>query len=128
MHYQHIEKDEKKLTDEGLNEIHKMAQIALGIQVTKDCTKWAINEGLFDNFEAIYDAGYRKESDTAKEILQEVADEYTENVGYTDWLDDCYWGDVIERLCKKYGLKATQTKRRGGRIICIDTLKRTKKN
>ena len=27
------------------------------------------------------------------------------------WLDDCYWGSVIERLCKKYGLKAIQTKK-----------------
>lgn len=49
--------------------------------------------------------------DMARELLQEVANEYSENVGYTDWLDDCYWGDVQIRLCKKYGLKVIQTKK-----------------
>ena len=60
--------------DEKINEIHKMAQIALGKQVDKDCAKWAIEEGFFDNFEALYNAGYRKESDTAREILAEIDD------------------------------------------------------
>ena len=58
--------------NEKIEEIHKMAQIALGKQVDKDCTKWAIKEGFFDNFEALYDAGYRKESDTAKEIFEKL--------------------------------------------------------
>ena len=33
-----------------IEEIHKMAQIALGEQVDIGCTKWAIEEGFFDNF------------------------------------------------------------------------------
>lgn len=49
--------------------------------------------------------------ETAKEILDEVAYEYTEDMGYTDWLEDCYFGGAMERLCKKYGLKAIQTKK-----------------
>lgn len=56
--------------EKNIEEIHKMAQIALGEQVDKDCTKWAIKEGFFDNFEALYDAGYRKESDTAQLAIQ----------------------------------------------------------
>lgn len=40
-------------------EIHKMAQTALGEQVTLDTTKFAIENGFFDNFIALYNAGYR---------------------------------------------------------------------
>ena len=58
--------------EKKIDEIHKMAQIALGSQVTKDCIKWAIKEGFFENFEALYKAGYRKESDTAREIFEKV--------------------------------------------------------
>ena len=47
--------------------------------------------------------------DTAKEILQKVACEYTEDFGYTDWLEDCYFGGAMERLCDKYGLKVNLT-------------------
>ena len=49
-----------KVSKEMLNEVHKMAQIALGKQITIDCTKWAIKEGFFDNFVALYKAGYRQ--------------------------------------------------------------------
>ena len=49
-----------KTNNEMINEVHKMAQIALGKQITIDCTKWAIKEGFFDNFVALYKAGYRQ--------------------------------------------------------------------
>lgn len=85
--------DEKKI-----DEIHEMAQIALGKQVDKDCTKWAIKEGFFDNFEALYNAGYRKESDTAREILGLIlAKEFEKG----DYLTD----DELKKLfVEKYGV------------------------
>ena len=49
--------------------------------------------------------------DNAKEILNKVAYVYTEDMGYIDWLKDCYFGGEMERLCEKYGLKAIQTKK-----------------
>lgn len=49
-----------RIKEQMLKEVHKMAQIALGKQVTIDCTKWAIKEGFFDNFVALYKAGYRQ--------------------------------------------------------------------
>lgn len=49
-----------KISEQMLKEVHKMAQIALGKQITIDCTKWAIGEGFFDNFVALYKAGYRQ--------------------------------------------------------------------
>ena len=63
-----------------------------------------------------YDLGYAlgydiAVKDTAKEILNEVAYVYTEDMGYIDWLKDCYFGGEMERLCEKYGLKAIQTKK-----------------
>ena len=47
--------------------------------------------------------------DTAKEILQEVADKYSNNVGYTDWFEDEYFGVAVACLLKKYGLTAKMT-------------------
>lgn len=84
--------DEKKI-----DEIHKMAQIALGKQVDKNCTKWAIKEGFFDNFEALYDAGYRKESDTAKEICALIL-EHWEKKQFVE----CDWLRVA--IAEKYGV------------------------
>ena len=100
MHYQHIEKDENKSTDKELDEIHKMAQIALGSQVTKDCTKWAIKEGFFENLEALYKAGYRKESDTAKEIL-------ITTINLSDMCKDFYefQNRLIDLIEVNYGVK-----------------------
>ena len=49
-----------KISEQMLKEVHKMAQIALGKQITTDCTKWAIKEGFFDNFVALYKSGYRQ--------------------------------------------------------------------
>ena len=49
-----------RISEQMIKEVHKMAQIALGKQVTIDCTKWAIKEGFFDNFVALYKAGYRQ--------------------------------------------------------------------
>lgn len=43
-----------------VKEIHKMAQIALGKQITMKCTEFAIKEGFFNNFIALYNAGYRE--------------------------------------------------------------------
>ena len=85
--------DEKKI-----REIHKMAQIALGKQVDIKCTKWAIKEGLFDNFEALYNAGYRKESDTAKEICDLIL-EHWEKKQFVE----CDWLRVA--IAEKYGVK-----------------------
>ena len=45
-----------------VSEVHKMAQIALGKQVDIECTKWAIEEGFFDNFVALYKAGDKRVS------------------------------------------------------------------
>lgn len=49
-----------KQEQEQIKEIHKMAQIALGKQITLACTEYAIKEGFFDNFIALYNANYRK--------------------------------------------------------------------
>ena len=57
-----------KVSKEMLNEVHKMAQIALGKQITIDCTKWAIKEGFFDNFAALYKAGYRQVENKIKGV------------------------------------------------------------
>ena len=46
---------------EKLKDIHKMAQIALGKQITLSCTEYAIKEGFFDNLIALYNANYRKQ-------------------------------------------------------------------
>lgn len=83
--------------EKNIEEIHKMAQIALGKQVDKDCTKWAIEEGFFDNFEALYNAGYRKESDTAKEICDLIL-EYWEKKQFVE----CDWLRVA--IAEKYGV------------------------
>lgn len=56
-----------------IEEIHKMAQIALGKQVDIECTKWAIEEGLFDNFVALCNAGYRKIPEGAVVIPKEIS-------------------------------------------------------
>lgn len=101
--------DEKKI-----DEIYKMAQITLGKQVDKDCTKWAIEEGFFDNFEALYEAGYRKESDTAREILDELLkEENLENVYFADKNGDIRDRQVIriekiKDLAKKYGVEVEE--------------------
>lgn len=87
--------------DRKIEEIHKMAQIALGKQVDKNCTKWAIAEGLFDNFEALYDAGYRKESATAKEILIPLM----EMEKQIDPLKTGIRWSALKGFCKKYGIK-----------------------
>jgi hypothetical protein len=72
--------DEKKI-----REIHKMAQIALGKQVDIDCTKWAIKEGLFDNFEALYNAGYRLQDENAE--LQKQVNEFQEKIKHGTLID-----------------------------------------
>lgn len=77
------------MEEKKIDEIHKMAQIALGEQVDRDCTKWAIKEGFFDNFEALYDAGYRKESDTAKEIFTELF--YIASIHHSDVANILAW-------------------------------------
>lgn len=59
-----------------IEEIHKMAQIALGKQITMECTKFAIEEGFFDNFIALYNAGYRKIPEGSVVISKEEYEEY----------------------------------------------------
>lgn len=86
------------MEEKKIDEIHKMAQIALGEQVDKDCTKWAIEEGFFDNFEALYDAGYRKESDTAREICDLILKHWEKKQ-----FVECDWLRIT--IAEKYGVE-----------------------
>lgn len=70
---------------EKIENIHKMAQIALGKQITLSCTEYAIKEGFFDNFIALYNAGYRKLTDFTKIFMNEKELEPIENINP----DDC---------------------------------------
>lgn len=60
------------------------------------------------NATAIYNAGYRKESETAKKILTVIRRQYPptkDDIHAT--LDDCYMIDIIEDLACKYGVDLT---------------------
>lgn len=48
----------------------------------------------------------RKE--TATEILQKIKEIKTQDCGYTDWLDDTYFGDEYQKLLNKYGVEETK--------------------
>ena len=41
---------------------------------------------------------------TAKEILEKIKEVKTQDCGYTDWLDDTYFGDEYQKLAKQYGV------------------------
>jgi uncharacterized HAD superfamily protein len=69
--------DKQKQIEE---EIHKMAQIALGKQVTMECTEFAIEEGFFDNFIALYNAGYRKIDECSVVLTEEEFSEFRQAI------------------------------------------------
>lgn len=64
---------------EKLENIYKMAQIALGKQITLSCTEYAIKEGLFDNFIALHNAGYREISEDSVVVKKSVLKEELRN-------------------------------------------------
>ena len=63
-----------KMDKQMIEEVYKMAKIALGKQITKDCTEWAIEEGFFDNFVSLYNAGYREIPENAVVLTREEYD------------------------------------------------------
>lgn len=81
--------------DNLVNEVHKMAQIALGKQIDMKCTKWAIDEGFFDNFVALYKAGYKRASKIieCKDCQYQYYCERTYLGGCTDGKE---WNDDVE--------------------------------
>ena len=47
----------------------------------------------------------RARQETARAILQELKEIHTVDCGYTDWIDDTYFGDEYKRLCNKYDIE-----------------------
>ena len=68
------------MNDKQIEEIHKMAQIALGKQVTMECTKFAIEEGFFDNLIALYNAGYCKIDEGSVVLTEEQFNEFRQTI------------------------------------------------
>jgi hypothetical protein len=114
-------KYEKAMDEKKIDEIHKMAQIALGKQIDKDCTKWAIEEGFFDNFEALYDAGYRKIPKNAVVLTREEYEILLSNAdnAFQDGLNESrelYKQEVdnlVKEKVRKIFTKLEKRKRRG---------------
>ena len=101
-----------KQEQEQIEAIHKMAQIALGKQITLSCTEYAIKEGFFDNFIALYNAGYRKLPEdsivlTKEEIeqLKKRNEELTSIAEYQQNLNRKRWKIIQEKEKENNELK-----------------------
>jgi Fe-S oxidoreductase len=46
-----------------------------------------------------------KGKETAREILQKIKEVKTQDCGYTDWLDDTYFGEEYQKLAKQFGVE-----------------------
>ena len=48
------------------------------------------------------------EKRTAKAILEKIKEIKTQDCGYTDWLEDTYFGDEYQKLAKQYGVEVAE--------------------
>lgn len=56
-----------------------------------------------------YDAVLKQAcKETARKILQKIKEVKTQDCGYTDWLDDTYFGDEFQKIAKEYGVEVEE--------------------
>lgn len=92
-------------------QIEEMAKAIYATGVALDGTDYAF--GVYDNDDhfhrmanALYDAGYRKQSDTVREFVERLKSEYLSKEGdFVYWVIDV---DDIAKVAKEYGVEVEE--------------------
>ena len=64
----------------------------------QDAIKWS---ELVDD---LYEFARKFSKETAEKILRRIKEIKTNDCGYTDWLEDTYFGDEYQKLAKQFGI------------------------
>ncbi len=92
----------KKIVEQGNKKIAEMAKVMYGVEAF-DLEVLA---------EALYNAGYKKESETAENIfiqaIEKVKERFTQTKGYTTCYDVVF---VLENLAKEFGVELKETEK-----------------